>query len=260
VEPHMFAGYSGGPKLVAPGVAGLDTVMELHSYSMLDSPKAIWGVTEDNPVHVAIRAIAEQTGVHFTLDVTLNKDHQITGVYAGRWQVSHPAACRDVRRSAMRAVAGPFDVVITTNSGHPLDLNLYQAVKGMSAAAQIVKPGGVIISASECWDGIPEHGEFKAMLHERESIGELMEMIAQPGYRRHDQWEVQILGQILRKARVFLKNGYLSDEQVRRAHLEPTSHIEATLSDALCDAGPDARVCVLPQGPQTIPYLSKDSS
>lgn len=260
VEPHMFAGFSGGPKLVAPGVAGLDTVMELHSYRLLDSPKAIWGVTDDNPLHTAIRGIAEMTGVHFTVDVTLNKEHDITGVYAGRWQESHPLACRTVRKSAMRAVAEPFDVVVTTNSGYPLDLNLYQAVKGMSAAAQIVKPGGTIIIAAECWDGIPEHGEFKKLLYERDTLEELMTMISQPGYRRHDQWEVQILGQVSRKAKVYLKNEHLSADDVRRAHVEPTDDVEATMLEALRAAGPDARVCLLPQGPQTIPYLSSEAA
>lgn len=260
VEPHMFAGFSGGPKLVAPGVAGLDTVLELHSYRFLDSPKAIWGVVDDNPVHMAIRGIAEQTGIHFTLDVTLNKDHAITGVFAGRWQVSHPAACRAVRQSAMRAVPKPFDVVVTTNSGYPLDLNLYQAVKGMSAAAQIVKPGGTIIVAAECWDGVPDHGEFKKMLLERDSLAALMEMISQPGYRRHDQWEVQILGQVCRKAKVYLKNDHLTDDEVRAVHLEPTHDIEATVAEALHAAGPGATLCVLPQGPQTIPYLAYDEA
>ena len=155
VEPHFFAGFSGGPKLVAPGLAGLETTLVLHDAARIGHPDARWGVTHGNPVHDDVRAIAAATGTHFSLDVVLDGAHRIAQAFGGELFAMHEAACASVRRTAMRAVPEPFDVVLTTNSGFPLDQNLYQAVKGMSAAAQVVRPGGAIVCAAECRDGFP---------------------------------------------------------------------------------------------------------
>ena len=164
VEPHFFAGFSGGPKMVAPGLAGLATTLVLHDARHIGHPNATWGITEGNPVHDDVREIARMTGVTFALDVALNRDQAITRVFAGELLAEHAAACAHVKQTAMRSVTAPFDMVVTTNSGYPLDQNLYQAVKGMSAAACIVKPGGTIICAAECRDGIPDHGEYQDLL------------------------------------------------------------------------------------------------
>ncbi len=250
VEPHFFAGFSGGPKMVAPGLAGFDTTMQLHSARLIGDPNSTWGITEGNPVHDAIRSVARQTGV----DVTINRDHKITSVYAGELFAVHRAACQTAKGTAMAPVPSPFDLVVTTNSGYPLDLNLYQAVKGMSAAAQIVREGGTIICAAECSDGIPDHGEYKKMLSERDSPAKLLEMINAPGFSRHDQWEVQLQAQIQLKADVLLKSSYLTPEQVRAAHLEPIEDIQEAIDERV--RGDGVAICVLPQGPQTIPYVA----
>lgn len=257
VEPHFFAGFSGGPKMVAPGLAGFETIMQLHNARMIGHPNATWGVTEGNPIHDAIRQIARQTRVDFSVDVTINRDHKITSAYAGELFAVHRAACAVAKRTAMRAVSAPFDVVVTTNSGYPLDQNLYQAVKGMSAAARVVRDGGTIICAAECSDGIPEHGEYRKILSEAKSPQELLKLICSPGFDRHDQWQVQIQAQIQLRAEVRLKSSYLTSEQVRAAHLEPVEDVEKAVSEALSRHGKNARICVLPQGPQTIPYLEK---
>ena len=157
----------------------------------------------------------------------------------------------------MQAFDRPFDVVVTTNSGYPLDQNLYQTVKGMSAAAQVVKPGGAIVCASACADGYPDHGEYLDILTRRDSPDRLLAMINAPGHNRHDQWEVQVQAQIQQRADVLLKTDGLSDAQVRAAHLTPIADVGAATRDALSRSGPDARVCVLPEGPQTIPYLAE---
>src|SRR5262249_24083608 len=151
---------------------------------------------EGNPVHDDVREISRRTGVDFALDVTLNRDQQITAVFAGDLFQEHAAACRSAKDNAMRGVDQPFDVVVTTNSGYPLDQNLYQAVKGMSAAAKIVKAGGTILCAAECRDGIPNHGAYREILSSRNSPQELLEMITADGYSRPDQWQVQIQAQI----------------------------------------------------------------
>ena len=255
VEPHFFAGFSGGPKMVAPGLAAFQTTMMLHNAEMIGHPNATWGVTVGNPIHDAIREIAAQTGVDFSVEVTLNRDHQITSVYAGEPETAHRAASRFAKSVAMQPVDEPFDVVVTTNSGYPLDMNLYQAVKGMSAAAQVVKRGGTIICAAECSDGVPEHGEYSRLLRSRSSPEELLDMICAAAHNVHDQWQVQIQAQIQLKASVMVKTGSLSDDQIREAHLEPVDDVERAMRDALEAAGPNARLCVIPEGPQTIPYL-----
>ena len=251
VEPHFFAGFSGGPKMVAPGLAGFPTIMRLHDAPMIGHPNACFAVTEGNPIHDAIREIARLSGVDFSVDVTINRDKRITSVYAGELFAVHKAACAVAQRLAMQPVPSPFDVVLTTNSGYPLDQNLYQAVKGMSAAAQVARDGGKIICAAECSEGIPEHGQYRHILASCGSPAELLTIIQQPGYDRHDQWQAQIQAQIQLKADVYLKSGYLTPQQVAEAHLTPVERIE----DVIEDCAPDARICVLPEGPQTIPYI-----
>jgi nickel-dependent lactate racemase len=258
VEPHFFAGFSGGPKMVAPGLAGLDTVMTLHDAARIAHPRAVWGVTEGNPIHEDVREIARMTGVHFSVDVTLNREHRITNVFAGDLFTEHAAACAAAKRSAMRAVPAHFDIVLTSNSGYPLDQNLYQAVKGMSAAARVVKPGGTIICAAECRDGWPSHGSYRPLLLSQPSPAALLAMIMTPGYAQPDQWQVQIQAQIASKARVLVKAHGLSPDELRTAHVEPVTDLDAALSNALTAAGPEATLCVLPQGPQTIPYLANE--
>ncbi len=140
VEPHFFAGFSGGPKLVAPGLAGLETTLTLHDARRIGSEQATWAVCEGNPVHDDVRAIAAATGVDFAFDVVLNREQQVVAAFGGEVLAMHEAARAHVREVSMRPVDGRFDVVVTTNAGFPLDQNLYQAVKGMSAAATVVGP------------------------------------------------------------------------------------------------------------------------
>src|SRR5438552_18988380 len=194
-------------------------------------------------------------GVDFAVDVTLNRDQKITAVFAGELFAEHRAACEAAMADAMRAVDAPFDVVLTTNSGFPLDQNLYQAVKGMSAAAKVVKPGGTIVCAAECRDGLPAHGSYGEVLASQSSPEKLLAMITSPGYSIPDQWQVQIQAQVQMKATVLVKSRGLTDGEIRAAHFDPIDDVGATVERALSTAGPQATLCVLPQGPQTIPYL-----
>ena len=156
----------------------------------------------------------------------------------------------------MYAVDRPFDIVITTNSGYPLDQNLYQTVKGMSAAALIVKKGGAILSASVCSDGVPNHGNYAKILQMRETPEELLAMIEDPAFSMFDQWQVQVQSIIQLKADCHLFS-LLDDETVLRAKFKPSHDLVATLAEKLAHYGPQARVAVLPYGPLTIPYVKK---
>ena len=259
VEPHFFAGFSGGPKMVAPGLAGLETVMTLHDARHIGHPRATWGITEGNPIHDDVREIARMVTVHFAVDVTLNREQKITAAFAGDVFAEHRAACAHAKDTAMRQVPSPFDVVVTTNSGYPLDQNLYQAVKGMSAAAKIVKPGGTIIAAAECRDGLPSHGSYGAVLASAKSPEALLEMICAPGYAVPDQWQVQVQAQIQTKANVLVKTAGLGPDEVRAAHFTPIDDVSQAVRASLDRAGGASTLCVLPQGPQTIPYLATEA-
>jgi nickel-dependent lactate racemase len=140
-----------------------------------------------------------------------------------------------------------------TNSGYPLDINLYQSVKGMSAAARVVKPGGAILLISECQDGIPEHGEYVALLRSAESPRALLDRIEAPGFSRHDQWEAQLQAMVQLRAEVHVYSSGLTEAQIREAKLIPCRDVDETLGALLARYGDDARVCVLPEGPQTVP-------
>ena len=130
----------------------------------------------------------------------------------------------------------------------------------MSAAATVVKRGGTIVCAAECRDGLPAHGSYGDVLASRGSPRELLEMITAPGYSKPDQWQVQIQAQVQARARVLIKTGGLSDGEMRAAHFDPIDDVGAAVGRALSAAGPQATLCVLPQGPQTIPYLAREES
>jgi nickel-dependent lactate racemase len=256
VEPHFFAGFSGGPKMVAPGLAGLETVLTLHDARRIGHPEARWGVTKGNPVHDDIRAIAAGTGTDFSVDVVLNRDQDVVEAFGGDLFDMHEAAIETARLVAMRPVDRYFDVVVTTNSGFPLDQNLYQAVKGMSAAAQVVRPGGVIVCAAECRDGFPDHGSYQEVLSSAPSPEALLAEISGRPKTVPDQWQVQVQAKIQTRARVVVHSGYLGRDQLAAAHLGYTDDVATTVRDALGAAGPEAGLCVLPEGPQTIPYVA----
>lgn len=254
IEPHFFAGFSGGIKGICPGTAALQTVMSNHGARHIGDPNATFGVTRGNPLWEELRDIALRVGPSFMLNVTLNEQRQITNVFAGDILRAHEVGIEFVRRSAMQKVAAPFDVVVTTNSGYPLDLNLYQGVKGMSAGARIIKPGGTLILACECREGVPAHSPLDKLLRSASSPEEVLTRLATPGFVRPEQWQAQIQALVQRKARVLIHSS-LPDDVVRACHLAPCPDLGAEVRRQLEAAGPEARVAVLPQGPLTIPYL-----
>ena len=256
IEPHFFAGFSGGPKGIIPGCAGLRSVMASHRPDHIGSPTAAFGITEGNPLWEELREVALRVGPSFLVNVALNHRRQITGVFAGDLIAAHRQGIEFVRASAMRQVDSPFDIVVGTNSGAPLDLNLYQGVKGMSAAARIVKPGGTIVLACECREGVPPRSPFERLLQGAASPAGLLEQLAAAREVQPEQWQVQIQALIQTRARVLLHSA-LPDDTVRACQLEPCHDIAGFVRGALERLGDAARVAVLPQGPLTIPYLAQ---
>ena len=255
IEPHFFAGFSGGPKGIMPGVAGLETVMSNHGARNIGDAKAVFGVLEGNPIWEEMRDIALRVGASFVLNVALNEERGITGVFAGDLVKAHRVGCEFVRKSAMQKFDAPFDIVVTTNSGYPLDQNLYQGVKGMSAGARVVKEGGTIVLACECREGVPPNSPLDQFLRSAKSLEEILALLATPGFQRPEQWQAQITGLINRKAKLLVYSS-LPDEVIRAAHLTPCHDIGGAVKDILDAHINGARVAVLPQGPLTIPYLA----
>ncbi len=260
IEPHFFAGFSGGGKAVMPGLAELGTVMRNHGARNIDDPNANWGVLDGNPIREEVNEAASMTKPSFLVNVALNKNREVTGSFAGDWIEAFAAGTEFVRRTAMAAVDRLFDVVVTSNSGYPLDLNLYQAVKGMSAAERITKPGGSVVIASECRDGVPDHGSFGALMRESGNADELLARIRSAGFMRDDQWQAQILAKIVKRVDVYVYTTGLTADQLIKAKVRPCASIEALVRTLLKKIGERAEICVLPEGPQTIPYIVRTDS
>lgn len=254
IEPHFFAGFSGGPKGICPGVAGIETILDFHNAKMVGHPLSTWGIIEGNILQGAATENCLMAKPDFMLNVTLNGDKGITGVFAGDVIAAHRQGCSFVKEHAMYEVDAPFDIVITTNSGYPLDQNLYQTVKGMSAAAQVVKPRGAIIAVSECSDGLPNHGNYAKILKMRETPQELLDMINDESFSMFDQWEAQVQAMIQLKADCYLYSS-IDEETIRQAKLTPIKDVETTLQQLMNKYGENTRIAVLPLGPLTIPYV-----
>lgn len=256
IEPHFFAGFSGGLKNVLPGMASIESIMANHSPRMVDNSNATWGITDGNPIWEDINSLKPLVPQIFLVNVTLNPEKEIDQIFCGDVDKAHREGCAHVRNSSMVEVHNLFDVVITSNSGAPLDMNLYQTVKGMSAAGQIVKPGGAIVVFTECADGIPEHGCYKKLLREANSADELLENIYTSGKPVPDQWQAQIHGKLLKKANIFIFSKNLSDHEIRACLLKPFDNLPDLLASVSKSNSTGLKICIAPMGPLCVPYYS----
>jgi nickel-dependent lactate racemase len=257
IEPHLMAGFSGGYKAIMPGIADIDSILRYHNAVRIGHPRSTWGLLENNPTQELIRHNGSLLPVDFCINVTINRRREITRFFCGDVIAAHEQGAAFCKETTMIACTHRYPIVITTNSGYPLDQNLYQTDKGLSAAAQIVEDGGLIICASECSDGFPAHGNYRQLLFDHTTPRDLLSTILSPGFALFDQWEAQIHTGICAKARVALYSTLPAGE-VRRAYLEPIADLNAFVAAEIDRAGRDAPIAVLPEGPQTIPYLAAE--
>jgi len=259
VEPHFFAGWSGGPKGTCPGLAATSTIMEAHSPARIADARSTWLTTTGNPVHDFVRAATDLCPPDLSVDVTIDDQRRLTGVFAGPLPDGHRAACAAAARAVTRSVPGRFDVVLTTNGGYPLDRNLYQSVKGLAAAERVVADGGIIVMAAACTDGVPGDGAFARILESASSLEELARPV---GPAQVDGWQSQVLARVLARADVWFHSDGLSDRSIRSARMRPVADLAAGLEEALAAGaghpGRPARLCVLPRGPLTVATPSDD--
>jgi lactate racemase len=249
VEPHFFAGFSGGPKAVCPGLAATATILEAHHPRRIADASATFVTREGNPVHDFVRAAVALAPPHLSVDVAINRARQVTAVFAGPLPGAHDAACAHVQSTAMRAVAAPFDLVVSTNGGYPLDRNLYQAVKGMAAAERILRRGGTIVMAAHCEDGVPAGGAFARLLADARTPADLIGAADAPEL---DRWQAQVLGRVLDRAQVVLFAEGLGGVAVATGLLGTAADLDDAVVVGLQRLGPGARVAVLPEGPLTV--------
>ena len=248
IEPHFFAGFSGGRKSVLPGIASRRTVLYNHNARFIASPRASQGVLDGNPLHRDMLYAAERAGLAFILNVLLDGEKNIVGAVAGDKDLAHRKGC-ELCGKMSRVARVEADIAITSNGGYPLDQNVYQAVKGMTAAEACVKPGGAIILCAELSDG---HGgdAFYRWLAERKGPDEVRRDIegVPPEDTRMDQWEAQILARVLLKAECIFVTGEENRAMIERMHMKWAGTVEEALSMAEARLGPDATVAVIPDG------------
>ena len=204
VEPHLFAGYSGGGKAVLPAIAGAADIMANHDARMVGHPKSTWCVTHGNPIFEQMRDVALTTSPSFVVNVTLDERKRVTGVFAGELAAAHDAAIAQAARQALRPIPHAFDVVVVTNMGYPADLNLYQSVKAMSVAAQACAPGGSIVLVAECREGVGGP-EYVDLMRSERSPAALLDRFGRPGHATvHDQWQVQVQAMVQARCDVWV--------------------------------------------------------
>ncbi|MFX0017215.1 MAG: nickel-dependent lactate racemase [Promethearchaeota archaeon] len=257
VEPHFFFGFSGGRKSIVPGISGVLTIQANHSVENIDSPYSRFGIYENNPMAKNSTEIAKLSGVDFVINVCINEEHKITQVAAGDLEEVYKKLVDYQLKYIFKEIDDPYDIVICGNGGYPLDLNLYQGVKSMGIGEIAVKKGGTIISVNECIDGIGVgHDKFKELLFSKKKPEEIYRKTLSKEITMIDIWEIQILTRIMMKAEVYVISTINKDE-LGNIGLKYAESIEDAIRMSLIKHGPNARILILPHGPQIIPILKK---
>lgn len=250
IEPHLMAGFSGGRKLIAPGCAGEETIKALHSPRFIEDPLCREGVIEGNPLHEQLLAIAEMAGHDFMLNVSLDAQGGITGIFAGDPLVAHPAGVAHVRGAVSAYVREPVDIAVTTSAGYPLDLTFYQAVKGMTAGASIVKKGGMLVLAAACTEGLGGE-EFAAMAVGYATPGAFLASL-QDRPVRIDQWQLEECARIAKDLDVVLVAEGIAAVDRDRLFVRSLPSVGAAVAEGIARYGLEASVAVIPKGPYTL--------
>jgi nickel-dependent lactate racemase len=254
IEPHLMAGYSGGRKVICPGIAALKTVKVWHGPRFLEHPKADCGILEGNPVHEENTRIAKMAGCDFIVNVCLDGQRRVTWVGAGHMERAWEEGVRFVEGVVKAPVPELLDVVVTSGAGYPLDTTWYQAVKGLTGALPIVKQGGTIILAVSLTEGVGSP-EFQRLIADNPDLEEFRRRILEKDYFVMDQWQLEELAKVRARCRVKVVSQGLDAATIRKCHAEPAATVEQAVAESLAEYGPNARVAVIPKGPYVLPYL-----
>jgi lactate racemase len=256
IEPHLMLGFSGGRKLIAPGLAAQETIKVLHSPKFMRDPRVVEGSIEGNPLHRELLEIASMAGHHFLIDAALGRGtaeygrKPITAVFAGDPRKAHAAGVQYVAEIMLERIDEPVDAVITSSAGYPLDMTFYQAIKGVTAASHIVKPGGKILLIAECSEGAGAH-EFQAMVAENRNDGEFLKKLEQQPVEV-DQWQLEKLAMVTRRLDLLYYVPGLPAEQKAALWGESFDSAQGAIASLLASLPGDARVAVIPEGPYVL--------
>lgn len=250
IEPHLMLGFSGGRKLIAPGVAYQDTIKRIHSPVFMRDPRAIEGSVEGNTVHAELLEITRMARHDFMMDVAITRDRRISGVFAGTPEKAHAEAVRFVSAAMRHELDGQADAVITTSAGYPLDLTYYQCIKGVTAAGKIVKPGGKILLVAECAEGVGSP-DFAAMIREGLSDVEFLHRIEHAPVIP-DQWQLEKLALVSRFNPVLWYVPGLPADYWPLLWGQAFTTPQQALAGLLDGLRPGATIAVLPEGPYVL--------
>jgi len=248
VEPHFMAGYSGGRKMVLPGIASRENIFALHSFGILHHSRARAGVLQRNPVHETALDAARLAGVDFSINVTIDRRHRPTGIFAGELERAHGAAVKFGEQYWRCRAQAKADVVVTSGGGAPLDATFYQAIKGAVTAADVLKRGGTIILASECAEGLGSD-EFAAEIGNFKNARDYLNLLDRRGETVVDQWQLQKLAAVMTASEVTLVS---SLGETTEAPVQTAPTIEEALGTVLAEKPNVSSVCVIPTGPYVI--------
>jgi len=251
IEPHLMAGFSGGRKVICPGIAALETVKVWHGPDFLEHPKADCGILEGNPVHEENTWIAQRAGCDFIVNVVIDAERRPLKWVAGDMIEAFHEGVDFVRGVVTDTVKEPVDIVVTSSAGYPLDTTFYQCVKGLTGALPIVKEGGTIIMAASLSEGIGSP-QFQQLFKENESLDVFVERILGTDYFVMDQWQLEELAKVRRKAKVKIVSDGLPAETINTLFVEAAPTVESAVDDSLAEYGPSATMAVIPKGPYVL--------
>jgi lactate racemase len=254
IEPHLMAGYSGGRKVICPGIAALETVKIWHGPKFLEHPKADCGILDGNPVHQENTRIAKMAGCDFIVNVAIDGQRRITWVGAGDMEKAWLEGVRFVENIVRVGVPEPMDVVVTSSAGYPLDATWYQAIKGLTGCLPIVKQGGTIVLAASLTEGVGSP-EFQHLIADNPDLPGFIQRILGKNYFVMDQWQLEEFVKVIKRCKVKVVTKGLSPETLRQCHVEPVSSVEQAVGDCLKEYGADAKIAVIPKGPYVLPYV-----
>jgi nickel-dependent lactate racemase len=255
IEPHLMAGFSGGRKLICPGIAALETVKVWHGPDFLEHPKADCGILDGNPVHEENTWIGRKTGCDFIVNVVIDTERRPLKWVAGDMVDAFHEGVDFVRGVVRDTVSEPVDIVVTSCAGYPLDTTFYQAVKGLTGALPIVKQGGTIVMCASLTEGIGSP-QFQQLFQENDSLEIFVERILGKDYFVMDQWQLEELAKVRRKAKVKIVSEGLAADTLNGLFVEAAPSIESAVAASLAEYGPAAKIAVIPKGPYVLAQVA----
>ena len=258
IEPHLMAGYSGGRKAICPGIASIETMKVMHGPELMEHPKSSVGILDGNPFHLEATEIALMAGADFNLNVAIDKERRITGIFAGDMVKSHRIGAAFVEEHAKVTLPNPADVVVVSSAGYPLDTTFYQAIKGLLTAVEIVKQGGSILLVAACSEGIGSK-PFTDLIFKTDDLTAFVQGLYNPANFVIDQWQLEELAKVARKADIYFYTDGIPYHQRAKLFVYPLKNAQEGIEELLDRYGADAQIAVIPEGPYVLAQLDSKS-